>query len=59
MLIKYLENLSAISMGSVNVLPSDLNDAGREDLLLCLLITSFDNFQVVLRSFLAFSNLES
>ena len=59
MLVKYLENLSAISMGSVNVLPSDLNDAGREDLLLCLLITSFDNFQVVLRSFLAFSNLES
>lgn len=59
MLIKYLENLSAISMGSVNVLPSDLNDAGREDLLLCLLITSFDNFQVVLRSFLALSNLES
>ena len=59
MLVKYLENLSAISMGSVNVLPSDLNDAGREDLLLCLLITSFDNFQVVLRSFLALSNLES
>ena len=59
MLIKYLENLSAISMGSVNVLPSGLNDAGREDLLLCLLITSFDNFQVVLRSFLALSNLES
>ena len=59
MLIKYLENLSAISMGSVNVLPSDLNDAGREDLLLCLLITSFDNFQVVLRLFLALSNLES
>ena len=59
MLIKYLENLSAISMGSVNVLPSDLNDAGREELLLCLLMTSFDNFQVVLRSFLALSNLES
>ena len=59
MLVKYLENLSAISMGSVNVLPSDLNDAGREDLLLCLLITSFDNFQVVLRLFLALSNLES
>ena len=59
MLVKYLENLAAISMGSVNVFPSDLNDAGREDLLLCLLITSFDNFQVVLRSFLALSNLES
>ena len=59
MFVKYLENLSAISMGSVNVLPSDLNDAGREDLLLCLLITSFDNFQVVLWSFLALSNLES
>ena len=59
MFIKYLQNLLAISTGSVNVLPSDLNDVGREDLFLRLLITSLDNFQVVLRSFLAFSNLES
>ena len=59
MFVKYLKNLQAISMGSVNVLPSDVNDAGREDSFLHLLITSFDNFQVVLRSFLALSNLES
>ena len=59
MFVKYLQNLSAISIGSVNVLPSDLNDVGRDYLLLRLLITSFNNFQVVLRSFLAFSNLES
>ena len=59
MFVKYLQNLSAISIGSVNVLPSDLNDVGRDYLLLNLLITSFNNFQVVLRSFLAFSNLES
>ena len=31
MFVNYLQNLSAISMGSVNVLPSDLNDVGRED----------------------------
>lgn len=31
MFVKYLQNLSEISMGSVNVLPSDLNDVGRED----------------------------
>ena len=55
---KDLQSLSAISIGSVNVLPSDLNDVGRDDLLLCLLITLFNNFQVVLRLFLAFSNLE-
>ena len=59
MFVKYLQNLSAISIGSVYVLPSDLNDVGKDDLLLRLLITSFNNFQVVLRSFLAFSNLES
>ena len=59
MFVKYLKNLQAISRGSVNVLPSDVNDAGREDSFLHLLITSFDNFQVVLRSFLALSNLES
>ena len=49
----------AISIGSVNVLPSDLNDVGGDDLLLRLLITSFNNFQFVLSLFLAFSNLES
>ena len=59
MSVKYLQNLSAISIGSVNFLPSDLNDVGRDELLLRQLITSFNNFQVVLRSFLAFSNLES
>ena len=31
MFVNYLQNLSAISMRSVNVLPSDLNDVGRED----------------------------
>ena len=31
MFVEYLQNLSAISMGSVNVFPSDLNDVGRED----------------------------
>ena len=31
MFVKYLHNLSAISTGSVNALPSDLNDVGRED----------------------------
>ena len=59
MFVKYLQNLSAISIGSVNVLPSDLNDVERDDLFLRLLIISFNNFQVVLRSFLAFSNMES
>ena len=48
----------AIFIGSVNVLPSDLNDVGGDDLLLRLLITSFNNFQVVLRLFLAFSKFE-
>lgn len=59
MFVKYLQNLSAISMGPVNVLLSDLNAVGREDLFLRLLITSFDNFQIVLGSVLALSNLES
>ena len=59
MFVKYLQNLSAISIGSVNVLPSDLNDVEKDDLFLRLLIISFNNFQVVLRSFLAFSNMES
>ena len=30
-LVKYLQNLSGLSMGSVIVLPSDLNDEGRDD----------------------------
>ena len=37
--------------------PSPLKDEGNEDLLVCLFITSFSNFQINLRSFLAFSNL--
>ena len=59
MLVKYLQNLSAISSRSVIVLPSDLNDEGKSALLLHLFITSLNNFQVVLRSFLALSNLVS
>ena len=31
-LVKYLQNRLAMSTGSVMVLPSDLNDDGREDL---------------------------
>ena len=58
-LVKYLQNLSAISTGSVIVLPSDADDEGNGDLLLRLFITSLINFQVVLRSFLALSNLVS
>ena len=34
MSVKYLQNLSAISIGAVNFLPSDLNDVGRDELLL-------------------------
>lgn len=63
MLVNYVENLSAMSMGLVIVLPSDLNDEGGDGLFLRLLITSFitasNSFQVVLRSFLASSSLES
>ena len=59
MLVKYLQNLSAISSGSVIVLPSDSNDEGKGALHLRLFITSLSNFQVVLRSCLAFSNLVS
>ena len=59
MLVKYLQNLSAISSGSVIVLPSDSNDEGKGALLLRLFITSLNNFQVVLRPFLALSNLVS
>ena len=58
-LVKYLQNLSAISTGSVIVLPSNANDEGKSDLLLRLFITSLSNFQVVLRSFLALSSLVS
>ena len=59
MLVKYLQNLSAMSLRSVIVLSSDLNDEGRNGLFLRLFITSFTSFQVVLRSFLAPSSLES
>ena len=58
-LVKYLQNLSAFSTGLVIVLPSDASDEGKGDLLLRLFITSLINFQVVLRSFLALSNLVS
>ena len=34
MSVKYLQNLSAISIGSVSFLSSDLNDVGRDELLL-------------------------
>ena len=57
MLVKYLQNLSAISSGSIIVLPSDSDDEGKGALLLRLFITSLSNFQVVRRSFLALSNL--
>ena len=40
-LVKYLQNLSAMFMGSVIVLPSNLNDEGRDGLFLRLFITSF------------------
>ena len=58
-LVKYLQNLSAFSTGLVIVLPSDASDEGKGDLRLRLFITSLINFQVVLRSFLALSNLVS
>ena len=58
-LVKYLQNLSAISIGSVIVLRSDANDEGKGNLLLRLFVTSLSNFQVVLRSFVALSNLVS
>ena len=32
--VKYLQNLSAVSMGSVTVLPSDLNEESRDGLFL-------------------------
>ena len=43
MFVKYLQNLSAISMGSVNVLPSDLNDGGRDDDKFGVIVYSFGN----------------
>ena len=58
-LMKYLQNLSATSTGSVILLPSDLNDESKDGVLLRLFITSFNNFQVNLRSCLALSNLLS
>ena len=62
-LVNYVENLSAMPMGSVIVLPSDLNDEDGDGLFLRLLKTSFitssNSFQVVLRSFFASSSLES
>ena len=47
-LVKYLQNLSAMSMGSVIVLSSDLNDEGRDGLFLRLFVTLFSSFHVVL-----------
>ena len=49
--VKYLQNLSAMSMGSVIVLPLDLNDEGGDELFLRLFLTSFSSFHVILRSF--------
>ena len=43
MFVKYLQNLSAISMGSVYVLPSDLNDGGRDDDKFVVIVYSFGN----------------
>ena len=43
MFVKYLQNLSAISMGSFNVLPSDLNDGGRDDDKFGVIVYSFGN----------------
>lgn len=60
-LVKYLhvQNQLAILTGSVMVLPSNSNDDGRGDLLFCSFITSFNNFQVNLRSFFTLSNFLS
>lgn len=58
-LVKYLQNRLAIYVGSVMDLPSALNDDGRGDLLFRLFMTSFNNFQVNLRSFFALSNFLS
>ena len=44
-LMKYLQNRLAISVGSVMDLPSALNDDENGDLLFRLFITSFNNFQ--------------
>ena len=46
-LVKYLQTLSAMSTGSVIVLPSVANDEGKGALLLRLFITSLSNLQVV------------
>ena len=60
MLVKYLQNLSAISSASIIVLSSaELNDEGKGALLLRLFIILLSNFQVVLRSFLRALKLSS
>ena len=59
MLVKKLQNLSAIFVGSVNVSLSDMNLVGIEGLLFRLLITSFTSFHVNFKSLLALSNLLS
>ena len=38
-LVKYLQNLSAITLRSVIAFPSHLKDEGNEGLLVCLFIT--------------------
>jgi len=58
-LVKYLQNLSAMYVGSVIVLQSGLNDHGRDDMFLRLFITVFSSFYALLRSFFASSRLES
>lgn len=59
MLVKYLQNLSAISKGSVILIPSEINVEGKEGLLVRLLITSFKSFHVCFKSLFALSNLLS
>ena len=58
-LVKYLQNRLAISVASVMDLPSTLSDDGKGDLVFRLFMTSFNNFQVNLRSFFALSNFLS
>ena len=59
MLVKKLQNLSAIFVGSVNVSLSDVNLVGVKGLLFRLLITLFTSFHVNFKSLLALSNLLS
>ena len=42
-LVKYLQNMSAITLRSVIDFPSHCKDEGSEGLIICLLITSFSN----------------